>query len=403
MEIAVTVGLVLGCIGAVVLYVICVFVLLVILPRWPGVITEPFKRDIIARVPDVDSEFYTRTTLKFPSASAGISQGAWLYLPKLPRDCSPPPLVIMGCGLTGQIDFKLHNFAAAFSEAGIACLAFDYRYQGSSDGEPRHWASPHNYAQDYAAALRFAMTGIDGRVDPTRVAVFGTAVGGGPAITNTARMGKYVKAVVVQVPAISGPASTIAQLKMGRLMAGVVIAYAQDWCKRLVGLRPGYIQYCGDRSDGLHLMMMKPEQKKLLLDLSPERSLGGWQNRLLLRSAMEFSWYNPARFVGSMDTPILLCPGRIRHRLPLPCGGEAWHGKYHHVELCPLESDHMEPYFPRSCARACHQAPDRIPGEALEPHTACTICLIHVFNLWQLPHFCLEAVTESGGAVANSK
>jgi hypothetical protein len=127
MDVGAIVGIALGCVGFVLLYVLCIFVLLVILPRWPGVITEVFKRDTSVRLSEDEKEFYTKTPLKFPSATAGISQGACLYLPKLPAGSPPPPVVIMGCGLTGQIDFKLDNFAAAYSKAGIACLAFDYR------------------------------------------------------------------------------------------------------------------------------------------------------------------------------------------------------------------------------------------------------------------------------------
>lgn len=40
----------------------------------------------------------------------------------------------------------LHDFAEKFVQAGIAVLAFDYRYYGGSGGFPRHkirWAALH--------------------------------------------------------------------------------------------------------------------------------------------------------------------------------------------------------------------------------------------------------------------
>jgi cephalosporin-C deacetylase-like acetyl esterase len=110
------------------------------------------------------------------------------------------PLVIMSQGLG-----TLHEWAQptvdVLTEAGIACLTFDYRGFGISDGEPRQEANPWKLVHDLRAAIDFAHT--LSQIDSDRIALWGSCYGGGVTMV-AAAVDRRVKAVVTQVPLVSG-------------------------------------------------------------------------------------------------------------------------------------------------------------------------------------------------------
>lgn len=76
----------------------------------------------------IDESFYVR----------GVKCAAWLYLPAN-HSQGPVPAVVIGHGLGGVREWRLDNFAQAFRAAGYACLVFDYRGFGESDGAHGKW------------------------------------------------------------------------------------------------------------------------------------------------------------------------------------------------------------------------------------------------------------------------
>lgn len=68
--------------------------------------------------------------------SAGQTCRGWLFLPESTA-ASKAPVLVMAHGLGGVKEMGLEAYAQRFVEAGYACLVFDYRHFGSSDGEPR--------------------------------------------------------------------------------------------------------------------------------------------------------------------------------------------------------------------------------------------------------------------------
>lgn len=73
-----------------------------------------------------------REDVRFASGDDLIS--AWLYRP--PGD-GPAPLLVMAHGLGAVRGMRLDAYAERFSAAGYACLVFDYRNFGDSEGRPR--------------------------------------------------------------------------------------------------------------------------------------------------------------------------------------------------------------------------------------------------------------------------
>jgi uncharacterized protein len=114
------------------------------------------------------------------------SHGCWLdgdlYLPPRSR-ATPVPAVIPCSGYTGLKDMQPARFARALLPRGYACLTFDYRGFGASEGA-RGWLVPQEQVEDVRAATAF-LTGLP-EIDPARIALVGWGLGGGIAIAAAA-------------------------------------------------------------------------------------------------------------------------------------------------------------------------------------------------------------------------
>ena len=111
------------------------------------------------------------------------------------------PCVVMGHGGSATKRLGLPAYAEKFTTAGLAVLAFDYRYFGASGGEPRQIIKVAEQQDDYRAAVRY-MRGRDD-IDPRRVALWGTSLSGGHVLA-VAATDPDIAAVVSQVPLIDG-------------------------------------------------------------------------------------------------------------------------------------------------------------------------------------------------------
>ena len=76
------------------------------------------------------------------------------------------PLLIMTQGLTLLKEHHIDITTKRFQVVGIACLVYDHRSWGSSEGTPHQEWNPLQFALDYADAVSFART-LDG-IDPER-------------------------------------------------------------------------------------------------------------------------------------------------------------------------------------------------------------------------------------------
>jgi pimeloyl-ACP methyl ester carboxylesterase len=98
--------------------------------------------------------------------------------------------------------WRLDIYAERFAAAGLAALVFDYRNFGASEGEPRQLLDIGMQQEDWLAAIARAR-GLD-KVDPERIALWGTSHSGGHAVALAAREPRIAAAVVAQVPFADG-------------------------------------------------------------------------------------------------------------------------------------------------------------------------------------------------------
>ncbi len=184
--------------------------------------------------------------------SSGLNCVADFYTPS--KANGKLTCVIMGHGFTGTKD-QLSHYAMKFAGAGMAVLAFDYRYFGESDGVPRQIININKQTEDWKAAISLARS-LES-VDPNRIALWGSSLSGGYVI-NLGAEDSSIFAIVAQVPAIDKSTkgmSKEATAKMKRegislftlIMISLksIAAGIYDAIRGLLGLPPYYIPVFG--------------------------------------------------------------------------------------------------------------------------------------------------------------
>lgn len=113
-----------------------------------------------------------RTNIEF--SADGIKLCGWLYLPD--EGTAPFPTVVMSNGFV-LTKGPLARLAQIFGDAGLACVLYDNRCLGASDGEPRQEVDPWLQIRDYRYAITFTQS--ISQVDSERIGIWGTSYSGG--------------------------------------------------------------------------------------------------------------------------------------------------------------------------------------------------------------------------------
>ncbi|MFZ2510030.1 MAG: alpha/beta fold hydrolase, partial [Gordonia sp. (in: high G+C Gram-positive bacteria)] len=195
-------------------------------------------------------------------------------------------------------EMRLDAFAERFCAAGYACLVFDYRHFGASDGEPRQLLSINQQLQDWASAIAYARQLPD--VDGTRVALWGTSFGGGHAIVAGARDGK-VAAVIAQCPFTSGIASVLA---MEPLVAAKVTARGiADVASSVLRRDPVMVSLAGE--PGTTALMTAADVVPGYLPLVPDGI--PFVNQVPARIGLAIPTHSPTRWLKKTTVPTMVC------------------------------------------------------------------------------------------------
>jgi dienelactone hydrolase len=170
--------------------------------------------------------------------SDGVSCYAKIFFPRGFAATSKTPGVVLAQGWAGT-HFSIEKYGARFAERGLVAMVIDYRGWGLSDGFvataektggnddvritrtktdivlKRTRLIPMKQVDDYRNAISYLQG--EAGVDPERIGIWGSSFAGGNVIV-VAALDSRVKAIVGQVPAISGKNSTAAPVPLnGRL------------------------------------------------------------------------------------------------------------------------------------------------------------------------------------------
>jgi uncharacterized protein len=207
--------------------------------------------------------------------SDGVTLRGWLYLPDGGEH--PFPSIVMAHGFALVKEQGLDRYAEVFAAAGFASVVFDNRNLGASDGEPRQDVDPWQQARDYRSAITFAQSLPE--LDKKRVGIWGTSYSGAIAL-HVAAVDKRVKAIVVQVPGISGNEMATRLLALEQ-MKGLRATLDAERLRLVQGEQPATIQFV---APDLSVPAAFPEPRSYEFYTKTGEAISSWRNEITVRS-----------------------------------------------------------------------------------------------------------------------
>jgi quorum-quenching protein AidA len=243
----------------------------------------------------VVSEKIERTRVSFDSG--GVRLVGYLHYPA--DATGKVACVALGHGFSGTQD-RLFDNAERFAKAGFAALTFDYRSFGESGGKPRQLVGIEDQLEDWRAAIRFAR-GLEG-VDPDRIALWGSSLGGGHVIVVAAEDPR-IAAVVAQIPFNGFPRRVKGRSTLDTLR--LFWAMTVDAARGRLGLSPRYVPMVG--MPGEMAVTATPEAQEHIAALFGETGRSPWRNEVAPRGLFGMMRYKPGEVAHRLVMPVLVC------------------------------------------------------------------------------------------------
>ena len=265
----------------------------------------------------------------------GTTVRAWLFLPA--STTSTVPCIIMAHGLGGTRNMGLDAYALRYQQAGMAALAFDYRYNGDSGGDPRQLTSIPHQLEDYAAAIEYARSLKE--IDPRRIALWGTSLSGGHVLVTAAR-DSGVACVAAQCPLLDGTETAEQHVKhMGiRYVLRMTVHGQRDMVRSWLRLSPHRIPIVGrPRTVAL---MANMDAWRTFSEMAPD----DFVNEACARVAIRMDKYRPVKQLGKVICPVLLQVGDKDMAVPARVVNKAERLLGQHGQVIRYPIDHFDIY-----------------------------------------------------------
>lgn len=276
-----------------------------------------------------------RTDIRFQAN--GLALAGWLYRPAMP---GPRPLIVLSHGFSALMEMGLDRYAASFTAGGFACLVYNHRNFGGSEGTPRHDIDPWQQVADMREAISFARTLPD--VDPARIGLWGTSYAGGHALV-VAAIDRRVRCVVSQVPLVEGYRTLRTWVP------------TQAWDK----LQARFAEDRDAHYRGAPLRTTQParEGTETWAWAQATDPDGLYPNEITQRSLEMLGTYEPGQFIERIaPTPLLMILAEQDEQTPFAGQLAAYHRAGEPKRLVALDCKHYDPYtsrFEDACGAAC--------------------------------------------------
>lgn len=229
----------------------------------------------------------------------------------------PVPVVVMAHGLGLTQDCRLQPFIDALIEEGLAVFTFDYATFGWSSGWPRHQVIPTRHIADLKAAVGHIRQSpnINTRVDTTRIALWGTSLGGGHVLS-LAAMDPDIRAVVANVPHIrSGLEGILGMIQRDPWKASIgLIKVLMALVKGMI--MTGFNTLTSDHETLYIPLHGQPGSAAMMQNLGDDEGYGhlvkelpwslGWRNLASISSVIPVLLYRPLNTISQVKSPALL-------------------------------------------------------------------------------------------------
>jgi fermentation-respiration switch protein FrsA (DUF1100 family) len=227
--------------------------------------------------------------------SGGVRCAAWLTVPPT---AGPHPAVVLVHGLGATHDMMLAQYEQHFAAAGIATLAFDYRFTGASEGLPRQHISIPEQSADVGAALDYLKSRPD--VDAARLGLWGTSLGG-MNVVRVAATRTDVAAAAVQCPIVHGPGAARSLGLLGPLR--LTPAIVEDALRMVARRGRRYVPIVGP--PGAFAMVTAPGAEVGWNSTVPAG--GTFDNRIAAADAVAMVTTSALRHARKVTAPLLVC------------------------------------------------------------------------------------------------
>lgn len=251
----------------------------------------------------MQNENYERKDISFNAE--GTELRGWLYQPK--DSSKRVPAIIMAHGYNCIKELYLDKFAEQFARNGFAVLAYDNQNFGESGGEIRQELDPWQQVRDYRHAITFMQN--QSFVDPNKIGVWGTSYTGGHVLV-VAAIDKRVKAVVSQVPTISGWQG---MLRRTRPDAWEKLRkdFDEDRMNRFNGKAPKLVPMIQEPNDSQLVSHSSADAWDFFTGKNAPKEdqwrFAKWRNEVTLRSIEMYSEYEPGSYIERIaPTPLLM-------------------------------------------------------------------------------------------------
>lgn len=265
----------------------------------------------------------------------GVMLRGWHYVPE---GNGPFPTIVMAHGFSGIKELYLDDYAELFCAAGLAAIVYDHRNFGASDGEPRLDINPWLQVEDYRHAISYARS-LDS-VDSDRIGIWGSSYSGGHVLM-VAAIDKRVKAVVSQVPLVSGK-QTFERLVLGTEFPGFLGMLQADREAQFGGAAPLRIPVVA-AEPGTPCALPGREGYDFLEEARSR--IPGWQNEVTLRSSDWGYGWEPGDFIERVSpAPLLMVVASHDSLTPTDVSLAAYNRALEPKKLVLLPGGHFDAY-----------------------------------------------------------
>jgi fermentation-respiration switch protein FrsA (DUF1100 family) len=279
----------------------------------------------------------------------GVTLRGWHYLPD--TGTGPFPTVVMAHGYSAVKEMYLDSFAEVFARAGLASIVYDHRNFGASDGEPRQEIDPILQIRGYRDAITYAQS--LPQTDANRIGVWGSSYSGAHALV-VAAQDRRVKAVVSQVPLISGHANA-RRLIRADYIAGFQAMCEEDRRQRYAGQAPAMSPVVAE--DPAAPSALPTADSWTWFTKTHKERAPAWKNEVTLRSIEMFLDYEPGAHIAHISpTPLLMIVGLTDHLTAADQALAAYERALEPKRLLTLKGGHFDAYtqdFDAASGAAC--------------------------------------------------
>ena len=289
----------------------------------------------------------TREDIEF-KGEGDVTLRGWFYPAR--NATAPAPGIVVTHGMSGVKEMHLDDFAEVFAEAGLNVVAYDHHGFGDSDGLPRQEVDPVRQHRDVRNAISYLITRPE--VDGSKIGVWGTSFAGGHALM-VAAIDKRVKAVVAQVPFISG-SRTLSWFIRPDFIAHTHHNLEGDRMHRFTGGDPTMLDVVTP-DPMAPAMMGAPDAYEWFTKTGADRA-PNWQNQVTARSFEMATEYEPGAFISRISpTPLLMIVASEDTAAPTRFALDAYEEAREPKQLLVMPGGHFDAYTGASfdkCAAA---------------------------------------------------